>query len=70
MSKFCKMRQSNAHVFISKGSFFLSQIYVPCLIRSHSDGLKKQLDFDSGWSVTEKKNSNYYYKQHLSLVRL
>lgn len=55
MSKFCKMRQSNAHVFISKGSFFLSQIYVSCLIRSHSDGLKKQLDFDSGWSVTEKK---------------
>lgn len=57
-------------MFLLAKAFFFSKIYVPCLIRSHSDGLEKQLDFDSAWSVTEKKISNYCSKQHLSLVGL
>lgn len=63
---------SRMPMFLLAKTNFFHKIYVPCLIRSHSDGLEKQLDFESGWSVTEKKkkNSNYCYKQHLSLVRL
>lgn len=60
-------------VFLLAKAFFFLKIYVPSLIRSdHSDGLEKQLDFDNGRSVAEKKKKkgNYCYKQHLSLVRL
>lgn len=58
-------------MFLLAKAFFL-KIYVPSLIRSdHSDGLEKQVDLDSGWSVAEKKKKgNYCYKQLLSLVRL
>lgn len=58
-------------VFLLAKAIFFLKIYVPSLIRSdHSDGLEKQLDFDSGRSVAKKKKGNYCYKQHLSLVRL